>query len=136
MLLVEFDLIDYPQSLELQRNIVEMKLSSGADDVLLLMEHPATVTLGSRGSMSDLLAPEETLAAAGIAVHVSDRGGQATYHGPGQLVAYPVVGLKGLGLSVRAYVHALEETILRTLQHFGLTGFRKEAHGRHLDRAG
>jgi len=126
MLLVELDSIDYPRSLELQRSLVDMRLCRGTDDVLLLMEHPPTVTLGSRGSISDLLVPEETLVSARIAVHVSDRGGQATYHGPGQLVAYPIVGLKGLGLSVRAYVHALEETILRTLEHFGLTGFRKE----------
>jgi lipoyl(octanoyl) transferase len=126
MRIVEFDLMDYPLSVELQRSIVATDISRGPDNVLLLLEHPPTVTLGIRGSLSDLLIPEAQLISAGIAVHVSDRGGQATYHGPGQLVAYPVVSLKSLGLSVRAYVRALEETILQTLGHFGVKAFRKE----------
>jgi lipoate-protein ligase B len=94
--------------------------------VLLLLEHPPTVTLGLRGSASDLLVSEEDLSSQGIAVHTTDRGGQATYHGPGQIVAYPVVTLKSLGLSVRAYVLALEETILRILHKCGIKGSRRD----------
>lgn len=126
MLLVEFDRIDYALSLNIQHRIVDLKLARGTDDVLLLLEHPSTVTLGMRGSVSDLLVPEDDLAARGISVHTSDRGGQATYHGPGQIVAYPIVALKGLGLSVRAYVFALEETIVQTLQRFGIKGSRRD----------
>jgi lipoate-protein ligase B len=126
LLLVEFERIAYSLALELQRRVVHMKLSRGAEDVLLLLEHPPTVTLGLRGSLSDLLVSAEYLAAKGIAVHETDRGGQATYHGPGQLVVYPIVTLRSAGLSVRGYVHALEETILRTLEHFAITGFRKD----------
>jgi lipoyl(octanoyl) transferase len=124
MLLIEPGLTEYLQSLDIQRKIVARKLTEGGEDVLLLLEHPPTVTLGIRGKTSSLVIPEEELVARGIAVHKVDRGGEATYHGHGQLVAYAIISLKGLGLTARAFVHGLEETVLTTLQYYGIDGFR------------
>ncbi len=125
MLLIEPGLTEYLQSLEIQHKIVANKLSQGGRDVLLLLEHPPTVTLGIRGKPSSLVICEEELAERGIAVHRVDRGGEATYHGPGQLVGYAIIHLKDLRLSVRGFVQGLEETVLTTLRHYGIDGFRQ-----------
>jgi lipoate-protein ligase B len=125
MLLLELESIEYLRFLEIQRTIVDRKIAQRGPDVLMLLEHPPTITLGTRGRSSSLTASEEDLAKYGVPVHSTDRGGEATYHGPGQLVGYPLVDLKGLKLSVRDYVFKLEETVLVTLDHFGLKGFRQ-----------
>jgi lipoyl(octanoyl) transferase len=123
MLLIELHLIEYAQCLEIQKRIVRRKILEGGPDVLLILEHPLTVTLGVRGKASDLLIPPEELSRRGVALHRSDRGGEATFHGPGQLVCYPIVDLKSLGLSARRYVQGLEETIINTLANFNVKGF-------------
>ena len=125
ILLVELPLTDYDTSLEIQNSIVERKILHGGDDVLLLLEHPPTVTLGTRGNDADLVATEECLASLGVSVYPVHRGGGATYHGPGQIVCYPIVDLRRLGLRIRDYVHGLEETVIRTLHLFGVTGLRQ-----------
>jgi lipoate-protein ligase B len=101
-------------------------LSRSGPDVLILVEHPPTVTLGVRGTSSHLLITEDEFHQRGVALCTVNRGGEATYHGPGQLVAYPVVNLRIWGLSARDYVNGLEETILLALDSFGLRGFRKK----------
>jgi lipoate-protein ligase B len=123
MLLIDLDLIEYAQCLEIQKRIVQRKVLEGGPDVLLILEHPPTVTLGVRGKASDLLIPPEEMSKRGVAVHHVDRGGEATFHGPGQVVCYPIVDLKALGLSARRYVQALEETIIKTLADFDVRGF-------------
>jgi lipoate-protein ligase B len=123
MLLIELDLIEYAQSLSIQKRIVENKIAKGGPDVLLILEHPPTVTLGVRGKSSDLLISPEALAERGVALHRSDRGGEATFHGPGQVVCYPIVDLKALRLSARKYVQCLEDTIVNTLAAFDVKGF-------------
>lgn len=125
MLLVELPCTEYPEALEIQRRLVEKKISRGGPDVLLVLEHPRTVTIGTRGDESDLLVTADALAQRGIGLFRVDRGGQATYHGPGQLVLYPIVDLKRLKLSVRDYVRSLEEAIIRCLAAFGLESFRQ-----------
>jgi lipoate-protein ligase B len=94
----------------------------------LLLEHPHTYTLGRRGKMENLLWDEATLAERGVSVHRVDRGGDITYHGPGQLVGYPILNLAHLGrygLSrIRAYVHDLEEMLIQVIAPFGITGQR------------
>jgi lipoyl(octanoyl) transferase len=126
MLLAQLERTEYTVALDLQRRIVEGKLLRGGPDVLLILEHPHTITLGTRGNPSDVLVPQECLHARGIAVHSVDRGGEATYHGPGQIVCYPIVDLKSMKISVRSYVTALESAVLRTLEYFGVEGFRKD----------
>jgi lipoate-protein ligase B len=123
MLLVNLQQIDYLAALDLQYKIVDRKIHSPAPDVLLVLEHPHTITLGARGRRSDVLVSEECLVERGIAVHVVDRGGEATYHGPGQLVCYPVVDLKARSFSARSYVRVLEDTILAALYRFEVAAF-------------
>jgi len=124
-LLLELTECDYLQAIEIQRSMVAKKISTGGPDVLILLEHPPTVTLGTRGRESHLLMSREELAHRGVAVHVVDRGGEATYHGPGQLVCYPIVDLRSRGCSIRDYVSLLEETIIGALALFGVTAFRR-----------
>lgn len=94
---------------------------------ILLVEHPPVVTISRRASAKDhLLATPEHLASRGITVCETDRGGDITYHGPGQLVAYPILDLNLLGLGIHAYMRLLEESVIRTLAHFGLAGQRDE----------
>jgi len=114
-----------PLDLEIQRKIVQRKISGRSPDVLLLLEHPPTITLGKTGAESDLLIPAEDLESSGIALHSVDRGGEATYHGPGQIVGYPIMDLKSAGLSIREYVYQLEETLIVALAEFGVRGFRR-----------
>ena len=123
MILIELDLIEYAQCLDIQKRIVRRKILEGGPDVLLILEHPPTVTLGVRGKASDLLISPEEMSERGVAVHHVDRGGEATFHGPGQVVCYPIVDLKALGLSARRYVQGLEDTIIRTLADFDVRGF-------------
>jgi lipoate-protein ligase B len=123
MILIELDLIEYAQCLEIQKRIVRRKILEGGQDVLLILEHPPTVTLGVRGKASDLLISPEEMSERGVAVHHVDRGGEATFHGPGQIVCYPIADLKALGLSARRYVQGLEETIINTLANFDVRGF-------------
>ena len=89
-----------------------------ADDMLWLCEHPPVFTQGLAGKAEHLIAPTD------IAVVATDRGGQVTYHGPGQVVAYPLLNLKRRGYFVKEYVYRLEEAVIRTLAHFAVTGHR------------
>lgn len=99
-------------------------------DTLILVEHEHVVTLGRSGDSSNLIVDREHLAGLGVGWQEIERGGDITYHGPGQLVAYPVVNLRERGMSVRELVNGLEETIIRTLREWGISGGRiKELTG-------
>ena len=93
--------------------------------MLLLLEHPPVITLGRGGTVNSLRLPEATLAARGIPVHRVGRGGDVTYHGPGQLVGYPIVDLVPQGRDLHRFLRLLEETLLTTLAAFGLRGRRQ-----------
>ncbi len=97
MILIELDLIEYAQCLEIQKRIVRRKILEGGPDVLLILEHPPTVTLGVRGKASDLLISPEEMSKRGVAVHHVDRGGEATFHGPGQSRLLSHCGSEGTG---------------------------------------
>lgn len=126
--------IDYAAAWEQQKALVE-QISRSPEQVgeLLLLEHPPTYTLGRNGHQENLLLDEAELKAQGISFYQVDRGGDITYHGPGQLVGYPILNLKqvyknyGLGY-VRRYVDDLEEMLILTLARFGLDGQRLENH--------
>ena len=115
--------LGYQEAREIQRALVEARQDSRIDDSLLLLEHPPTYTLGRRTEASHLLLPRERLERLGAAVVDVDRGGQATYHGPGQLVGYPIVGLRGWG-GPREYVRALETVLIGTLDYYGVQAGR------------
>ncbi len=108
------------------------KLTSEADNVsslagtLLFVEHPHVYTLGKSGKVSNLLVNEDFLKSKGAQFFHINRGGDITYHGPGQLVGYPILNLKRVGIGVREYVHRLEETIIRVLAHYGIEAGRLE----------
>jgi lipoate-protein ligase B len=119
-------LMEYERALRLQMRISEAKKRGFVEDVLLLVEHPPTITLGRNGTWNHLLAPEETLAARGIVRYEVDRGGDVTYHGPGQLVGYPILELRTHERDVRRYMRKLEEMILGVLNSYGIRATRHE----------
>ena len=90
------------------------------DGALLLLEHPHVYTLGRRGRLDDILAPEDSLSSLGVEIHHVDRGGEVTYHGPGQLVGYPILDLRRLGMRPLEYVRSLERLLIDTLYGFGI----------------
>lgn len=111
---------------QLQLQLVERRAEDEIGDVLLLVEHEPVITLGRRGDEKHILASAPALEREGIAVRHIERGGDVTYHGPGQLVGYPILDLRALGLGPSDYMHILEEAILRTLSDWGLDGRRRE----------
>ena len=112
--------MEYQEAYDLQLSMVEKVHSVQEPNTLLMLEHPHVYTKGRLSKQSDVLLPEEDLAAQGIAVLETDRGGQVTYHGPGQLVVYPIVNLKDWGGPVK-YVRALEQVVIATLAEMGIT---------------
>ncbi|HEY8477603.1 MAG TPA: lipoyl(octanoyl) transferase LipB [Chloroflexota bacterium] len=122
--LLSLGALEYGDALDLQRRLAEARAAGRLPDVLVLLEHPPVVTLGRRGSLDDVLVPVEELERRGIALHATSRGGLVTYHGPGQLVGYPILDLRAMGGDAHAYVRGLEEVILRFLHTVGLQGRR------------
>lgn len=110
--------VAYRQALELQLDFVERRAAGEIPDTLLLLTHPHVYTLGRRGDISNLLVPPEVLAAEGITVERVSRGGDITYHGPGQLVGYPIVYLPRP--DVHAFVRGIEAALVEALASFGV----------------
>jgi lipoyl(octanoyl) transferase len=120
--------VPYGDALALQRSLVEDRRAGRVDDVLLLVEHPHVLTLGVRGDggRSHILATSDTLGSRGIEVHETGRGGDITYHGPGQIVGYPIVDLQPDRCDVHRYVRDLEEVLIRTAADYGVEAGRVE----------
>lgn len=118
----------YGDALSLQRSLVTERQARRIEDVLLLVEHPAVLTLGVRGDggRGHILATDEQLAARGIAVFETGRGGDVTYHGPGQIVGYPILDLNPDRRDVHRYVRDIEEVLIRVAADFGITAGRVE----------
>lgn len=116
--------IGFQEAYSLQQDLVARRKAGLIADQLLFVEHGHVVTMGRNGHQENLLAPPEVLARAGIEYHTTDRGGDVTYHGPGQLVAYPIFDLKEWKRDVLAYVRGLEQVVIDTLADFGIAGDR------------
>ena len=116
--------VPYAEALAKQYELAGLRGRGDIPDTLLLLEHPPTVTLGRRTADSDLLSSEAALKARGVAVERVDRGGEITFHAPGQLVGYPILDLRGHGQDLHKYLRDLEEVLIRTLAVFGLAGER------------
>ena len=122
---VELPVTDYAEALELQHRIVAAKNSgSVGTNVLLILEHPPTFTLGRRGGSENLTVSDTFLKESGIRMLRAERGGNITFHGPGQLVAYPIINLQTAHLSVLDYVHLLEEVMIQTASEVGVEAGR------------
>ena len=118
-------LVDYDVALRMQRHAASCCQSDGQAR-LLLLEHPHTYTLGARGDTGHMLADEQRLRMLGAIVRQSDRGGDITYHGPGQLVGYPILNLKRWHEGPRWYVRSLEQVLIETLAEFDISGHREK----------
>jgi lipoate-protein ligase B len=118
--------ISYEDALTLQNNLAKARGAGQIGDTLLLLQHPPVITIGRSGKVQNVLVPEATLKERNIKVIFTDRGGDVTYHGPGQLVVYPILDIKAHGLGVPGYVWNLEEVVIRVLAHYGITACRVE----------
>ncbi len=119
--------VDYERALGLQMAICERKKKNPVPDVLLLLEHPPVITLGRNGDWHNLVVSEETLRLRGVSRYHTDRGGDITFHGPGQLVGYPLLTLERQEQDVHRYMRNLEETIIRALYDYGIDARREES---------
>jgi lipoyl(octanoyl) transferase len=125
---IQLGTIDYATGLRLQQRLVELRKEGRIGDVLLLLEHSPVITLGRNANRANVIASPETVAERGVEVFECDRGGDVTFHGPGQLVGYPIFDLRGMSsndgtrktLGAVAYVRRLEEVLIRTCAEFGI----------------
>jgi lipoyl(octanoyl) transferase len=119
-------LIGYDEALALQRELVEERRANRVPDLLLLLEHPPVITLGVRSDVAraNVVASSERLADLGVTIHETGRGGDVTYHGPGQVVGYPILDLRPDRCDVHEYVRDLEEVMIRTCAAYGVLAGR------------
>ena len=122
--LVNSGIVPYAQALALQHTLVDARKRGEGNDTLFLLEHPPVFTLGRNAQEQHILASREFLDDIGIEVHRVERGGDVTYHGPGQLVGYPILDLRNFRMDVGWYVRSLEDVLIETLRSFGLNAHR------------
>ena len=120
--------IGYTEAYDIQRSFWARNLAVESPDTLLLLQHSPTFTIGKSGKLENLLLSSDELAQVGAQFYFADRGGDITYHGPGQLVAYPIIDLRRRGKDVHGYVHDLEEVAIRTLVDFSIEACRDEKY--------
>ncbi|MBN1321514.1 MAG: lipoyl(octanoyl) transferase LipB [Thermoleophilia bacterium] len=119
---------EYTRTYDIQLRLHSLRLTGEILDTFVLVEHPACVTMGKASRPEHVLASPEELSAAGIALYRTDRGGDVTYHGPGQLVLYPIIDLSGYDRDVHAHARRLEQVVIDTAAAFGVAATRKAEH--------
>lgn len=125
---LELGLEEYDTALRLQHSLNAARRQGIIPDTVIFLEHHPCFTVGRKGGFEHILADDEQLNQQGIAVYETDRGGDVTYHGPGQLICYPIIDLNDYGCDVHAHARRLEEVIIRTLKHYGITAGRKPGY--------
>jgi lipoyl(octanoyl) transferase len=123
---VDLGLMGYAEAYALQKRVVAARKAGAIEDVLLFCEHPHVITLGRNGKRENLLASEPVLRQKGVEFHASNRGGDITYHGQGQIVGYPILNLGAIRRDVVWYVRMLEEAMIRATAEFGIVADRVE----------
>lgn len=121
--------LSYARALKVQQRLVEQRKRGDGTDTLVFVEHPHVVTLGRNAKQDNILATEEVLERAGIELYETDRGGDVTYHGPGQVVGYPILDLKAWKRDVHAYFSAVEQVLIDALASFGIQAGRVAEKG-------
>jgi lipoyl(octanoyl) transferase len=124
LLITDLGLMSYTDACALQQRLVAARKANAIDDVLLLCEHPHVITLGRNGNRANLLASEHVLRQKSVELHSTNRGGDITYHGPGQIVGYPILNLDRIKRDVGWYVRTLEEAMIRASGDFNVTAYR------------
>ena len=120
----ELGTVPYEKALEYQENLLARRIAEEIPDSLILLEHPPTITTGRKGNTGNLLVRKEYLEKHGISFTHTSRGGDITFHGPGQIVGYPILNLKNHGMDIREHLRNIEEAIIRTLRDFEIEGRR------------
>ena len=120
----ELGTVPYEKALEYQENLLAKRIAEEIQDSLILLEHPPTITTGRKGNTENLLVREEYLKKHGISFVHASRGGDITFHGPGQIVGYPILNLKNHEMDIRKHLRSIEEVIIRTLGDFEIEGRR------------
>jgi lipoyl(octanoyl) transferase len=124
LFITDLGLISWSDASALQQRLVAARKAGELGDIFLLCEHPHVITLGRNANRANLLASEHVLRQKGVELHPTNRGGDITYHGPGQIVGYPIVNLSGIKRDVGWYVRTLEEAMIRAAVDFGVRAFR------------
>lgn len=121
--------ISYPQATALQEKLLVLRQENKIGDLLLLLEHPPVITVGKRKKTDNILMPQEWLAQHNIEVCFTNRGGDVTYHGPGQIVGYPIIDLTNHGRDIRKFIRNIEQVFILLLQnYYRITAFRDPDH--------
>jgi len=121
--------MDYPQACRLQEEWLErIRMSHSDEAVLILLEHPPVITIGRSGTARNIIAPAAALAASGVTVHTSSRGGDVTYHGPGQVVGYPILPLWRHGKDIHRYLRSVEQVLIEVLDGYGIPAFQRDGY--------
>ena len=118
--------VSYPIAWEMQLRMVAQRRRGEGEDSLILLEHDPVFTVGRAGSHTNIKATDSVLQAENISVYDVDRGGDVTYHGPGQVVCYPILDLTKHGRDMHRYMRQLEEVVIRTIREYGIEGFREK----------
>jgi|SRR5215469_3239481 len=124
LLICDIGIYSWDAAFALQERLVAARKAGGIDDVLLFCEHPHVITLGRSANRKNLLASEHVLRQKGVELRETNRGGDITYHGPGQIVGYPILNLDRIRRDVHWYVRTLEEAMMRASAEFGVTAYR------------
>ena len=126
---VKLGTMEYQSALELQFRLLRLRQQDAIEDTLLLLEHPSVITVGTTGKETNILADAEFLFSKGVTIYHINRGGDVTYHGPGQLVGYPIINLKNHGKDVKDYFRKLENTFIHLLkEEYGLDATRNSEY--------
>ena len=126
--ILNLDTVPYEEAFELQKRLVKMRAQDTINDTLILLEHPPVLTVTRKATLKNILVSPEELKEKGISLCNTNRGGDITYHGPGQLVGYPIMNLKAHGKDLHGYVRNIEEIIIKLLMDYDITAHRDKSN--------